>query len=251
MIPAASLTIDGNEAVARVAYRLSEVIALYPITPATPMGESADAWAAEDRPNLWGTVPSVVEMQSEGGAAGALHGALQTGALATSFTASQGLLLMLPNLYRWAGELTPVVLHVACRAIAAQALSIFGDQSDLMAARGTGCAILVSSSVQEAGDFAAIASRAALLGRLPFLHGFDGFRTSHEIQKVAEIPDALLHEMVPMAAVAAHRSTLEHRVRLMAPDKVDPDLLDELARYELGFAHPDEIVILNEGLKNN
>ena len=123
---------------ARVAYRLSEVIALYPITPATPMGESADAWAAEDRPNLWGTVPSVVEMQSEGGAAGALHGALQTGALATSFTASQGLLLMLPNLYRWAGELTPVVLHVACRAIAAQALSIFGDQSDLMAARGTG-----------------------------------------------------------------------------------------------------------------
>jgi pyruvate-ferredoxin/flavodoxin oxidoreductase len=210
--PAAFLTIDGNEAVARVAYRLSEVIALYPITPATPMGEAADAWAAEVRPNLWGTVPSVVEMQSEGGAAGALHGALQAGALATSFTASQGLLLMLPNLYRWAGELTPVVLHVACRAIAAQALSIFGDQSDLMAARGTGCAILVSSSVQEAGDFAAIASRASLLGRLPVLHGFDGFRTSHEIQKVAEIPDALLHELVPMAAVAAHRC------RCLSPD---------------------------------
>ena len=212
MIPAASLTIDGNEAVARVAYRLSEVIALYPITPATPMGEWADAWAAEERPNLWGTVPSVVEMQSEGGAAGALHGALQAGALATSFTASQGLLLMLPNLYRWAGELTPVVLHVACRAIAAQALSIFGDQSDLMAARGTGCAILVSSSVQEAGDFAAIAARASLLARLPVLHGFDGFRTSHEIQKVVEIPDALLQALVPMEAVAAHRR------RALSPD---------------------------------
>ncbi|MFN9620104.1 MAG: pyruvate:ferredoxin (flavodoxin) oxidoreductase [Synechococcaceae cyanobacterium] len=210
--PAAAITIDGNEAVARVAYRLSEVIALYPITPATPMGEAADAWAAAGRPNLWGSVPSVVEMQSEGGAAGALHGALQAGCLATSFTASQGLLLMLPNLYRWAGELTPVVLHVACRALAAQALSIFGDQSDLMAARGTGCAILVSSSVQEAGDFAAIAARASLLGRLPFLHGFDGFRTSHEIQKVAELPDALLQALVPPEAIAAHRR------RALSPD---------------------------------
>jgi pyruvate-ferredoxin/flavodoxin oxidoreductase len=206
------ITVDGNEAVARVAYRLSEVIALYPITPATPMGEWADDWSAEGRPNLWGAQPAVVEMQSEGGAAGAVHGALQAGALTTSFTASQGLLLMLPNLYRWAGELTPVVLHVACRAIAAQGLSIFGDQSDLMAARGTGCAILVSSTVQEAGDFAAIASRAALLGRLPLLHGFDGFRTSHEIQKVAEIPDALLHALVPMEAVAAHRR------RALSPD---------------------------------
>lgn len=190
------ITVDGNEAVARVAYRLSEVIALYPITPATPMGEWADAWGAH---------PAVVEMQSEGGAAGAVHGALQACALTTSFTASQGLPLMIPNLDKWAGELTPVVLHVACRAIAAQGLSIFGDQSDLMAARGTGCAILVSSTVREAGDFAAIASRAALLGRLPVPHGFDGFRTSHEIQKVAEIPDALLHALVPMEAVAAHR----------------------------------------------
>ena len=243
MIPAASLTIDGNEAVARVAYRLSEVIALYPITPATPMGESADAWAAEDRPNLWGTVPSVVEMQSEGGAAGALHGALQTGALATSFTASQGLLLMLPNLYRWAGELTPVVLHVACRAIAAQALSIFGDQSDLMAARGTGCAILVSSSVQEAGDFAAIASRAALLGRLPFLHGFDGFRTSHEIQKVVEIPDALLHEMVPMAAVAAHRR------RCLSPDH--PVLRGTSQNPDVAFQARESVNLFHDALPDH
>ncbi|MFN9923641.1 MAG: pyruvate:ferredoxin (flavodoxin) oxidoreductase, partial [Cyanobacteriota bacterium] len=155
--PLKPITIDGNEAVARVAYRLSEVIALYPITPATPMGEWADQWRSEGRPNLWGTPPSVVTLQSEAGAAGAVHGALQAGALTTTFTASQGLLLMIPNLYKLAGELTPAVLHVAARALAAQGLSIFGDHSDVMATRGSGCAILCSASVQEAGDFAALA----------------------------------------------------------------------------------------------
>src|SRR6476660_3442338 len=177
--------IDGNEAVARVAYALSEVIALYPITPATPMGEWADAWAAAGKRNLWGTVPAVIEMQSEGGAAGAIHGALQTGALATTFTASQGLLLMLPNMFKIAGELTPCVLHVAARSLAAQALSIFGDHSDVMAARGTGFAMLCAASVQEAQDFALIAQAATLESRIPFLHFFDGFRPSHEIAKIA------------------------------------------------------------------
>jgi pyruvate-ferredoxin/flavodoxin oxidoreductase len=196
---------DGNEAVARVAYRLNEVIAIYPITPASPMGEWADAWSAEKRPNVWGSVPSVVELQSEGGAAGTVHGALQTGALTTTFTASQGLLLMIPNLYRWAGELTPVVVHVAGRALAAQGLSIFGDHSDAMACRATGCAILTSASVQEAGDFAAIASRATFTSRVPFLHLFDGFRTSHEIQKVEGLSDGQLQAMMPMEAMRAHR----------------------------------------------
>jgi pyruvate-ferredoxin/flavodoxin oxidoreductase len=196
---------DGNEAVAQVAYRLNEVIALYPITPATPMGEWADLWCSEGRPNLWGELPAVVELQSEGGAAGAVHGALQAGALATTFTASQGLLLMIPNLYRWAGELTPVVVHVATRALAAQGLSIFGDHSDGMACRATGCAILTSASVQEAADFAAIATCATLRGRVPFLHLFDGFRTSHEIQKVASIPDGVLEALIPQDAIRAHR----------------------------------------------
>jgi pyruvate-ferredoxin/flavodoxin oxidoreductase len=198
-------TLDGNEAVARVAYRLSELIALYPITPATPMGEWADAWSAAGKPNLWGTPPAVVEMQSEGGAAGALHGALQAGVLATSFTASQGLLLMLPTLYKLAGELTPLVLHVAARAIASQGLSIFGDHGDLMAVRSAGCAILCSASVQEAGDFAAIATRAALLSRVPFLHGLDGFRTSHEIQTIHTLSDAVLRQFIPAEAIEAHR----------------------------------------------
>ena len=203
---ATTITVDGNEAVARVAYRLNEVIAIYPITPASPMGEWADAWAAEGRPNLWGSVPAVVELQSEAGAAGTVHGALQAGALTTTFTASQGLLLMIPNLYKWAGELTPVVLHVAARSLAAQGLSIFGDHSDLMATRGTGCAVLMSASVQEAADFAAIATRASLRSRLPFLHGFDGFRTSHEIQKLEPIRDALLRELIPAAEISAHRA---------------------------------------------
>ncbi|KEF41978.1 MAG: pyruvate-flavodoxin oxidoreductase [Cyanobium sp. CACIAM 14] len=209
---AATITVDGNEAVARVAYRLNEAIAIYPITPASPMGEWADAWNSEGRPNLWGTVPAVLELQSEGGAAGTVHGALQAGVLTTTFTASQGLLLMVPNLYKLAGELTPAVLHVAARSLAAQGLSIFGDHSDVMACRGTGCAILCSASVQEAGDFAALASRASLRGRLPFLHMFDGFRTSHEIQKIHPIPDAVLHALMPMEEVAAHRR------RALSPD---------------------------------
>ena len=173
------LTIDGNEAVASVAYRASEVIAIYPITPASPMGELADEWAAHRRENLWGVVPSVVEMQSEGGAAGAVHGALQAGALATTFTASQGLLLMIPNLYKIAGELTPFCLHVAARTLATHALSIFGDHSDVMACRQAGLAMLASSSVQEAHDLALVAHAATLASRVPFLHFFDGFRTSH------------------------------------------------------------------------
>ena len=201
----ALVTIDGNEAVARVAYRLSEVIAIYPITPATPMGEWADRWSAARQPNLWGAVPTVVPMQSEGGAAGCVHGALQTGSLTTTFTASQGLLLMIPNLYRWVGELLPVVVQVASRALAVQALSIFGDHSDAMACRATGCAIVCSASVQEAGDLAAIVSRTALAARLPVLHLFDGFRTSHEIQKVAPLDDATLAALIPPPLLSGHR----------------------------------------------
>ena len=209
---AARITVDGNEAVARVAYRLSEVIAIYPITPASPMGEWADVAQAEGRPNLWGAVPAVVELQSEAGAAGSVHGALQRGALTTTFTASQGLLLMVPNLYKLAGELTPAVLHVAARALAAPGLSIFGDHSDVMACRGTGCAILIAASPQEAADFAAIALRASLCGRLPFLNVMDGFRTSHEIRSQEAIPDPVLLAMVPADQVAAHRA------RALSPD---------------------------------
>ena len=205
MTQLASVTLDANEAVARVAYRLNEVIAIYPITPASPMGEWADAWAAAARPNLWGGVPDVVELQSEGGAAGTIHGALQAGALATTFTASQGLLLMTPNLYKLAGELTPVVLHVAARALAAQGLSIFGDHGDVMATRGTGCGILCAASVQEASDFAAISTAVSLRSRLPFLHMFDGFRTSHEIQKIQPLSDAQLRALISAEAISDHR----------------------------------------------
>src|SRR6201997_1009041 len=179
------VTVEGNEAVANIAHMLSEVIAIYPITPSTPMGELADTWSAAGRTNLWGTVPLVVEMQSEGGAAGALHGALQTGSLVTTFTASQGLMLMLPNMYKIAGELTPMVFHVAARALATQALSIFGDHSDVMSVRSTGFALLSSASVQEAHDSALIAQTATLTSRIPFLHFFDGFRTSHEIGTIS------------------------------------------------------------------
>src|SRR5688572_9946899 len=181
--PCATLTVDGNEAAASVAYRVSEVIAIYPITPSSTMGELADEWASKGRHNLWGAMPRVVEMQSEGGVAGAVHGALQAGALATTFTASQGLLLMIPNMYKIAVELTPFVLHVSARTLATHALSIFGDHSDVMACRQTGFAMLCSSSVQEAQDFAAVAHAATMKSRVPFLHFFDGFRTSHEIQK--------------------------------------------------------------------
>ena len=199
------LTIDGNEAVANVAYRVSEVIAIYPITPSSGMGELADEWAAQGRANVWGSIPRVVELQSEGGAAGTVHGALQAGALATTFTASQGLLLMIPNMYKIAGELTPTVFHVAARAVATHALSIFGDHSDVMATRGTGFALLASNSVQEAQDMAAIASAATLVGRIPVLHFFDGFRTSHEVAKIAAIDDDVLRQLLPAESIAALR----------------------------------------------
>src|SRR5690606_30462676 len=187
-MPRAHVMMDGNTAAAQIAYKLSEVIAIYPITPSTAMGEQADAWSATNKPNLWGTVPLVVEMQSEGGAAGAIHGALQTGALTTTFTASQGLLLMIPNMYKIAGELMPAVFHVAARSLAAQGLSIFGDHSDVMSTRATGFALLATGSVQEIMDLAAVAHLTAIRSRIPFLHFFDGFRTSHEIQKV-EAPE--------------------------------------------------------------
>src|SRR6266536_1643072 len=190
------LTIDGNEAAARIAYQTNEVIAIYPITPSSPMGEWADQWSAEGKPNLWGSIPCVVEMQSEGGAAGALHGALQAGSLATTFTASQGLLLMIPNMYKIAGELTSAVIHVAARTLATHALSIFGDHSDVMAARPTGWAMLASASVQEAHDMALVAHAATLASRVPFLHFFDGFRTSHEVNKIIPLLDEDLAALV-------------------------------------------------------
>ncbi len=200
------ITVDGNEAAARVAHKLSEVIAIYPITPASPMGELSDAWSQAGTTNLWGAVPEVVEMQSEAGAAGTLHGSLQAGALTTTFTASQGLLLMIPNLYKIAGELLPAVIHVAARSVATHALSIFGDHSDVMAARQTGCAMLASASVQEAQDLAVIAHAATLRTRVPFLHFFDGFRTSHEISTIEAVGEDDLRSLVETAMVLDHRS---------------------------------------------
>jgi len=200
------IMMDGNEATASVAHRLNEVVAIYPITPSSAMGEFADEWSAKGRKNIWGTIPLVVEMQSEGGAAGAVHGALQTGALTTTFTASQGLLLMIPNMYKIAGELTSTVFHVAARSLAAQALSIFGDHQDVMAVRQTGWALLSSGSVQEAHDFAAIAQMATLESRIPFLHFFDGFRTSHEVAKVVQISDEELRSLIDDDLVRAHRA---------------------------------------------
>ena len=203
---------DGNEAAAHVAYRVSEVIGIYPITPASPMGEHADAWSARGTANLWGATPQVVEMQSEGGAAGTLHGALQAGALVTTFTASQGLLLMLPNLYKIAGELTSTVFHIAARSVAAQALSIFGDHSDVMATRASGWGMLFASSVQEVMDMALIAHAATLRSRVPFLHVFDGFRTSHEIQDIEVLHDDVLRDLIDS------RSVRDHRERSLSPD---------------------------------
>ncbi len=206
------VTLDGNTAVADVAYRLSEVIAIYPITPSSSMGELSDEWAARKRPNLWGTVPNVTEMQSEGGAAGAVHGALQAGALATTFTASQGLLLMIPNMFKIAGELLPFVMHVSARTLATHALSIFGDHSDVMACRSTGFAMLCSGSCQEAQDMAAISHAVTLRSRVPFLHFFDGFRTSHEVTKLASLADEDLAALVDEPAILAHRG------RALSPD---------------------------------
>jgi pyruvate-ferredoxin/flavodoxin oxidoreductase len=207
------IVVDGNEAAASVAYRLNEVCCIYPITPSSPMAELADQWTSERRPNVWGTVPTVVEMQSEGGAAGALHGALQAGALATTFTASQGLLLMIPNMYKIAGELTPAVFHVAARSLAAQGLSIFGDHSDVMAVRQTGFALLAAASVQEAHDLAAVAQVATLRSRVPFVHFFDGFRTSHELNTIERLTDDDLRALVPEELVRAHRG------RALSPDR--------------------------------
>jgi pyruvate-ferredoxin/flavodoxin oxidoreductase len=205
-------TLDANEAVAKVAHKVNEVIAIYPITPASPMGEWADAWSMAGKKNIWGSVPDVVEMQSEGGAAGVVHGALQTGALTTTFTASQGLLLMMPNLFKIAGELTPMVIHVAARSVATHALSIFGDHSDVMAVRGTGFGMLASNSVQEAMDLALISHTASLESRIPFIHFFDGFRTSHEIQKITEVTEEQMRAMIKDQYVIAHRD------RALTPD---------------------------------
>ncbi len=209
---AQNIMVDGNEAATRVAHAVSEVIAIYPITPASPMGELADAWSQVGKENIWGVVPDVTEMQSEGGAAGAVHGALQAGALCTTFTASQGLLLMIPNMYKIAGELTPNVIHVAARTLATHALSIFGDHSDVMSARQTGFALLASSSVQEAQDLALIAHAATLRTRIPFLHFFDGFRTSHEIAKIRSVDDDTIRTMINDDLV------IEHRLRALNPN---------------------------------
>ena len=197
--------IDGNEAAARIAHKCNEVIAIYPITPASSMGELADIWSADGEQNIYGSVPEVIEMQSEAGAAGAIHGALQSGSMSTTFTASQGLLLMIPNMYKIAGELTPTVFHVAARTVATHALSIFGDHSDVMAVRGTGFAMLAASSVQEAHDFALISQAASLASRIPFVHFFDGFRTSHEINEVEIIDDNIIRQMISKAEVSAHK----------------------------------------------
>lgn len=210
---AKKVTIDGNEAAAYVAHKTNEVIAIYPITPASPMGELSDEWSSHNQPNIWGTVPEIIEMQSEAGAAGTVHGALQTGALTTTFTASQGLLLMIPNMYKIAGELSPMVLHVAARSLAAQGLSIFGDHSDVMSIRGTGFAMLASNSVQEAMDMVLISQSATLQGRIPFVHFFDGFRTSHEISKVELLGDEVIRAMIDDKLVA------DHRARALTPDK--------------------------------
>jgi len=205
-------TMEGNEALAHVSYRTSEVICIYPITPASPMGEYSDGWAAQGKKNIWGTIPKIDELQSEAGAAAAVHGALQTGALTTTFTASQGLLLMIPNMYKIAGELTPCVIHVSARALAGQALSIFGDHGDVMSVRGTGFALLASSSVQEVMDLGLISAAATLESRVPFLHFFDGFRTSHEIAKIEVVSDEIIKAMISDELVIAHRN------RRMSPD---------------------------------
>jgi Pyruvate:ferredoxin oxidoreductase and related 2-oxoacid:ferredoxin oxidoreductases, alpha subunit len=206
-------TLDGNEAAAYVAHKTNEVIAIYPITPSSPMGEWADEWSAKGVKNIWGSVPLVSELQSEGGASGAVHGALTAGALTTTFTASQGLFLMIPNLYKIAGELTSTVIHVAARTIATHALSIFGDHSDVMAVRASGFGLLSSNSVQEVMDMALIAQAATLEARIPFIHFFDGFRTSHEVSKVEMLTDDDIRALIDDELVQAHRA------RGLSPDR--------------------------------
>ena len=207
------VTIDGNEAAAFVAYNTNEVCAIYPITPSSNMGEWCDAWSAVNRKNIWGVVPTVSELQSEGGASGSVHGALQTGALTTTFTASQGLLLMIPNMFKIAGELTSTVFHVSARSVAAQALSIFGDHSDVMATRQTGFALISSNSVQEVMDLALIAQASTLESRVPFVHFFDGFRSSHEVQKIEELSKEDMKAMIDDELV------IKHRKRALSPDR--------------------------------
>jgi pyruvate-ferredoxin/flavodoxin oxidoreductase len=207
------VTIDGNAATAYVAHATNEVIAIYPITPSSVMGEIADAKTARGEPNIWGTVPSVTEMQSEGGASGVVHGALATGALTTTFTASQGLLLMIPNMYKIAGELLPTVFHVSARSLACQALSIFGDHSDVMACRQTGFGMICSCNIQEVMDFALIAQAASLASQVPFIHFFDGFRSSHEVQKVEQLSFDDMRAMIDETEVA------KHKARALSPDR--------------------------------
>src|SRR5271166_4737142 len=206
-------TIDGNEAAAHVAYRVNETMAIYPITPSSPIAEWCDQWESEGKTNLWGTIPAMVEMQSEGGAVGAVHGMLQTGSLSATFTASQGLLLMIPNMFKIAGELLPTVFHVTARTVATHALSIFGDHGDIMAARSTGWGMLGAASVQETMDCAVIAQAATLRSRIPFIHFFDGFRTSHEVSKIAMLDPSVLRTLIDDKLVA------EHRARAMTPDQ--------------------------------
>src|SRR6187200_2988138 len=198
--------LDGNQAAVHIAYKTSEVCAIYPITPSSAMGEWADEWSSDNKENIFGEVPRIIEMQSEAGAAGAIHGALQGGALASTFTCSQGLLLMIPNMYKIAGELTPAVFHIAARAIATHALSIFGDHSDVMATRATGFGQLFGNNPQQAMDMAMIATAATLKARIPFLNVFDGFRTSHELNKVSVIPDDIIKKMIDEKAVDEHRN---------------------------------------------
>jgi len=205
--------LDGNEAAASVAYRLTEVVAIYPITPSSPMAEWADQWRSEGKKNIWGALPIVEELQSEGGAAGALHGALQAGAFGTTFTASQGLLLMIPNMYKIAGELTPATMHVTARTLATHALSIFGDHSDVMACRSTGWAMLASNSVQEVADMALVAQIATLESRIPFMHFFDGFRTSHEVGKIFPISDETIRALVD------DKYIIQYRQNALCPDR--------------------------------
>ena len=208
-----TLMVDGNEAVAHVAHRLTETIAIYPITPSSTMAELADEWSSQGRLNIWGGIPQVVQLQSEAGAAGTVHGALMAGSLTTTFTASQGLLLMIPNLYKLAGELTPFAMHVAARTLATHALSIFGDHSDVMACRQIGTALLASGSVQEAHDMAAVAHAATQVTRIPFMHFFDGFRTSHEVARIEVLSDDVLRALMNPKAEAAHRA------RALNPDR--------------------------------
>ncbi|MEM9656951.1 MAG: pyruvate:ferredoxin (flavodoxin) oxidoreductase, partial [Planctomycetota bacterium] len=206
------ITVDGNEAAASIAHATNEVIAIYPITPASPMGELSDAWSSAERPNIFGVVPHVIEMQSEAGAAASVHGALQAGSLTTTFTASQGLLLMIPEMFKIAGQLMPAVFHISARTVAAHALSIFGDHSDVMSVRSTGWAMLCSSTVQEVHDMAMISHAATLKASIPFLHFFDGFRTSHEVNKIEKLTDDDVRSMIDLDAITRHRR------RALSPD---------------------------------